>query len=169
MMRPTVALPPVMLVWVDTGRSWWIARAARERALLSGLAVVFAVFIAVTLVWNPIRAAREAAKADIRIYDALAMRLAAAGPNLSTARAVARGGSPQATVANMAGESALQISQIEQQGARTEVTLAAADFVRLVQWLDRLEREAGLTVADIELERLTVPGTVDARISLVRR
>jgi type II secretory pathway component PulM len=59
-----------------------------------------------------------------------------------------------------ASESALQIRQIEQQGELTRVVLEAVDFNRLVQWLDRLERDAGVTVAAGRIERQTAPGEV---------
>lgn len=169
-MRPALRLPPSTERLIVQGRTWWDGRAPREQALLLCLATLVVLSLAIVGFVKPVQQARTTAIADIAMYDALAARLRAAGPGLTppTGRTV-RSGPLQTLVTATAGESGLQIRQIEQQGAATAVALDGADFVRLVQWLERLDREANVSVTSARLERQTVPGTVNARLSLVRR
>lgn len=162
-------LPPSVTVWVVRSRTWWDERQARERVLIAGLAAVLTVFVILNVFWRPVHQARQNAITEIRLYDALAVRLKAAGPTLRAPIGTGPVGPPQAIVTSTAGEAALAIRQIEQQGTQTRVVLDGADFVKLVQWLERLEREAGLSVADAELERQAAPGVVNARLALVKR
>ncbi len=149
-------MPPTIVLWVGRGRTWWEERQARERLLLAGLAALLAIFLILNVFWRPVYTARQNALTEIRLYDALAVRLRAAGPTLRAPTGAVQGGTPQAVVTATAGEASLAIRQIEQQGAETRVVLDGVDFVRLVQWLERLERQ-------------TAPGVVNARVSLVRR
>lgn len=168
-MRP-IGLPPFAEGLIRDGRTWWEARALREQALLLCLAttLVLAAFIGGFV--TPLQAVRAEARSEIRLYDSLAIRLRAAGPELNAqATRAARTGSVQAIASSTAGELALSIRQIEQQGAVTNVTLSAVDFTRLMRWLDRLDQEAGITVTSARIERQTLPGVVNARLSLVRR
>lgn len=169
-MRPSIALPPSVDLLIARGRTWWEARAPREQALLLSLATILLLSIAIGGFLRPLQETRAAARAEIRLYDDLAARMRAAGPSLrAPTTSTARSASVQVIVTTTAGESALQIRQIEQQGAVTNVVLDAVDFTRLVQWLDRLDRDAGVTVAVARIERQTLPGVVNARLSLVRR
>ncbi len=169
-MMPRVALPPSVDLWIGRARAFRDGRSGRERALLSGLASVLVLCLVFTVVLRPLINARETARGEIRLYDSLAVRLRAAGPDLRVpATGAARPATVQAIVTTTAGESALQIRQIEQEGPVTHVVLEAVDFTRLVQWLDRLERDSGLTVASARIERQIAPGVVNARLTLVRR
>ena len=169
-MRPVVTLPAFIGPWITRGRAWWDDRAPRERALLLGLAALVLLWAGLVGVVEPLQQARAAAQSEIRLYAELATRLRAAGPGLRTpAASTIRSQPVQMIVTMTAGESALQIRQIEQQGAVTSVVLESVDFNRLVQWLDRLDRDAGVTVAAGRIERQTLPGVVTARLSLVRR
>ena len=167
-MMDRITLPPAVEVWTVRGRSWWDERAPRERLLLSGLLAVLVLAIAVQGVWRPVSDARRAARQEIRIYDDLATRLRAAGPNLKPATGAPRTGSLPAVLTTTAGESALAIRQIEQQGAVTVIALDGVNFNALIAWLDRLQREQGVSVSRAELERQTAPGVVNARLSMVR-
>jgi|APLak6261689370_1056187.scaffolds.fasta_scaffold07377_2 general secretion pathway protein M len=169
-MRPAIALPPFAEGLIRDGRTWWEARAPREQALLLCLAAILVLAVAIGGFVKPLQAVRAEARSDIRLYDSLAVRLRAAGPELNAeATRAARTGSVQAIVSTTAGELALEIRQIEQRGAVTNVTLSAVEFTRLMRWLDRLDREAGITVTSARIERQTLPGVVNARLSLVRQ
>ncbi len=169
-MMARVALPPSVDLWMGRGRTFWDGRSGRERTLLSGLASVLALCLVVMVVLRPLMNARETARGEIQLYDSLAARLRAAGPDLKApATGAARSATVQSIVTTTAGESALQIRQIEPEGPVTHVVLEAVDFTRLVQWLDRLERDFGLTAASARIERQIAPGVVNARLSLVRR
>ena len=169
-MRSAVTLPAFVRPLISRGRTWWEDRAPRERALLLVLATILFLWGAWAGVWHPLQQARTAAQSEIRLYTELATRLRTAGPALQTpAAAPIRSQPVQMIVTITASESALQIRQIEQQGEVTRVVLETVDFNRLVQWLDRLDRDAGVTVAGGRIERQTLPGVVTARLSLVRQ
>jgi len=169
-MRPAIALPPFAEGLIRDGRTWWEARAPREQALLLCLATVLILAAVIGGFVKPLQAVRAEARADIRLYDSLAVRLRAAGSDLNAqATRAARTGSVQAIASTTAGELALQIRQIEQQGAVTNVVFSDVDFTRLMRWLDRLDQEAGITVTSARIERQPLPGVVNARLSLVRQ
>ena len=169
-MRSAFTLPAFVGSLISQGRTWWEDRAPRERSLLLVLATILFLWGAWAGVWHPLQQARTAAQSEIRLYTELATRLRTAGPALQTPAAGPIRSQPvQMIVTITASESALQIRQIEQQGEVTRVVLETVDFNRLVQWLDRLDRDAGVTVAAGRIERQTLPGVVTARLSLVRQ
>jgi len=159
-------LPLPAIAPLRSGMARWIdARSPRERGLLAGLALVAAVALFVTLVWRPIEAAHAAALADIDRYDRIAARLRGAGPDVAR-MAVARAGTPSTTITESAAKAGLTIQRIEPQGANIGVTLDTAGFDALVGWLAGLERDAGMRVVDIKLERRPDPGVVSAQVTL---
>lgn len=168
MTMASLTVPPSVEVWLVRSRSWWSTRQPRERMLMTGLVVLIGVFLFVNGVWGPLRDARRTAHQDIRVYDDLASRLRAAGPTLRSPSTAIRSGSIQAVVTLTAGESALAIRQIEQEGAATTVVLDGVNFAALIAWLDRLERDQGISVTRAAIERQIAPGVVNARLSLVR-
>ena len=169
-MRSVVALPAIVGTLISRGRTWWEDRAPREQALLLVLAATGLLWGALVGVVQPLQQARAAARSEIRLYGELATRLRAAGPELKAPAAIPIRSQPVPMIVTLtASESALRIRQIEQQGAVTSVILDGVDFTRLVQWLDRLERDAGVTVAEGRIERQTMPGIVNARLSLMRQ
>jgi general secretion pathway protein M len=149
-----------------SGMARWIdARTPRERWLLAALAGVAAIALYATLVWRPIDAARRAALADIDRYGRIAAQLRVAGPNVAR-MAAARAGTPSTTITESAAKAGLTIQRIEPQGANIGVTLDAAGFDALVGWLAGLERDAGMRVIDVKLERRPDPGIVSAHVTL---
>ncbi len=169
-MRSVVPLPAIVGPLISRGRTWWQDRAPREQLLLLVLAATGLLWGGLVGVVEPLQQARAAAQSEIRLYGELATRLRAAGPELKApAASTIRSQPVQMIVTLTASESALRIRQIEQHGAMTSVVLDSVDFNRLIQWLDRLERDAGVTVAEGRIERQTMPGMVNARLSLIRQ
>lgn len=144
---------------------WLDARSPRERAMLLALLGVAAIALFFTLVWQPIDLARKTAIADIRRYDILSARLRVAGPDAARL-AAARTGTPSTLVTDSAAKAGLTIQRIEPEGANIGVTFDAVGFDALVGWLAGLERDAGLKVRDIKLERRPDPGIVSAQVTL---
>jgi len=151
---------------VRSGLARWIeGRSPRERWLFAGLAAVVVVAAYVTLVWQPIAAARVKAIGDIARYDALAVRLRNAGPDVARI-AANRASAPSTIVTESASRAGLTIQRIEPQGANIDVTLEGAGFDNLILWLAALEHDAGLRAVSVKLERRPDPGIVDAQITL---
>ncbi len=149
----------------DGAQRWLAQRTVRERRLLAALAAVVAAALLWALVWQPLARAHAKAAADIHAYDALIAQLRVAGPDVARVAATRRVSA--ATVINdSASRTGLTIRRLEPQGARTEVTLEEVPFDKLTEWLAGLERDAGLTVAAIKIERRPAPGVVTVQLTL---
>ena len=155
-------------VWIVRGRSWWSERQPRERILILGLAILLTLAVIVNGVVRPLIDARREAQAEIALYDALEVRLRAAGPNLRPPTSAISGGSLQTVATMTASEAALPIREISEQGETTLVSLDNVAFTALMTWVDRLEREQGVVVTQADVERQTAPGVVNARLTLTR-
>lgn len=155
-------------VWIVRGRSWWSERQPRERLLLCGLAVLLALAVIINGIARPLIEVRREARAEIALFDALEVRLRAAGPNLRPPTSTIAGGSLQTVATMTAAEAALPIREIAEQGETTVVAFDSVNFVALMTWIDRLEREQGVMAQSAEIERQTAPGIVNARLTLAR-
>jgi len=143
----------------------WSGRSPREQALLAGLAAVSLVALYLVLIYAPLQTVRAEAVRDIRTYQALKAQLRVAGPTL-TAGALAARGPTSAVITASAGEFGLNIRRLDPDGERIRVVLEDVPFDGLVRWLDRLERDRGLRVVDLRVERRPAPGTVNAQATL---
>ncbi|WP_395651063.1 type II secretion system protein GspM, partial [Brevundimonas sp.] len=99
-------------VWIVRGRSWWSERQPRERLLLCGLAVLLALAVIINGIARPLIEVRREARAEIALFDALEVRLRAAGPNLRPPTSTIAGGSLQTVATMTAAEAALPIREI---------------------------------------------------------
>lgn len=160
------ALPLAGFAPLRSGMARWIdARTLRERWLLGMLAGIAALALYTTLVWRPMAAVRVAALAEIESNDRIVARLRVAGPDVARI-AAARMGTPSTLITESAAKAGLTIQRIEPHGTTIAVSLDAASFDVLVRWLAAIERDAGLRVTDIKLERRPDPGIVSAQLTL---
>lgn len=155
----------------------WTALSERDRRVLGGGGLALAAILAWLLVWEPLaqaRTARETALADAR---AVATQLETIAAELQRG-APARGGAVQG-----AGQSLLAVvdqsrkassiqrppSRLQPEGDTTvRVWLEGVPFDALVRWLNDLQVRYGVRVDSVDLERKGAPGTVDARLTLMR-
>lgn len=145
---------------------WFNGRAAREQVLIligGATALVYGGFVGV---WHPLSALRAAALADISRFEAIAARVSAAGPNLSSVGENGAGQPSATLITDSATAVGLVIRRLEPEGERTRIEIEEADFTVLVDWLSLLEQDHSLRVATIELDRRPAPGLVSARISV---
>ena len=148
--------------------AWFDERSRRERALLGVLAVVLTLALLVQLVWRPLIVARDTARADIARYDRIAAQLRAAGPDVARV-AAARTGTLSTVVTERAAKAGLTIARIEPQGNQVAVSLDSVGFDAVVDWLAALDRDAGVIVVDLKVERRPDPGVVTAQVTLAER
>jgi general secretion pathway protein M len=147
---------------------WWNDRTSRERWLLGILAAVAIVVGLDRLVWHPLDAARTAALAEIARDDRIAVQLRVAGPDVARI-AAARTGTLSTLVTDRAAKAGLTIARIEPQGANVAVSLDGVGFDALIDWLAALDRDAGVTVVDLKVDRRPDPGVVTAQVTLTER
>lgn len=143
---------------------WWGARTPRERRLLIALSGTAVLVLLIAGIYRPLSDARARAVADIQTYEVLSAQLRIAGPELARLRAIDRSASPT-LVTSSASSFGLTLSRVEPGEGGVRVSLQAADFTRLMQWLVQLESTSTLRVSEIRIDRQSA-GLVNARIGL---
>lgn len=159
-----------------TLRARWAALAARERRVLGGGGLALAAILAWLLVWEPVssaRAARESSLADARALAAQ-LEVLAAEVQRGAPRTGAMAGANQSllsVVDQSRKASALQKppSRLQPEGDTTvRIWLEDVPYDALIRWLNDLQSRYGVRVDSADIERKTAPGTVDARLTLMR-
>lgn len=146
--------------------SWWSGRSARERVLLLGMATALGLYLVVVGIAQPLLAARAETRAAIGRYDAGLAQLAAL-PETGTAPAAPALDRPvTAIVTETAPDFDLAIRQIEPEGSGARLAIEDAGFAEIILWIESLEREHGLRLIAIEMDRRPEPGIVSARLTL---
>ncbi|WP_111557257.1 type II secretion system protein GspM [Paracoccus sediminilitoris] len=137
---------------------WLMERTPRERWLLGMGAAMVLVWVAITLIWQPVQSRRQDARQQIAFYDrALAALQSSDAPAAPVdARAL------NAIVTEAAASFDLTIRRLEPAGERIRVTLDDAAFQTLVLWLEAMDRDSGLRATELDLSRRPAPGTVNA-------
>lgn len=124
------------------------------RAILSTVGILVAALAYGTLVWQPIAAARAAAA------TALTRAKADAAP--------APTGDPARAITAAAARARLTIRSIAPRGEGTRVVVEDAPFDRALDWLARLDRDAGLRASRVAIARRPQPGRVSVDVTLER-
>ena len=147
---------------------WWARRSLRERWLLAGLAGAAAAYLAVAVVAQPLLAARAAALAAIAGHDRALAQLAALPAEAAPPAPRSTGLPVTAVLTETAPEFELAIRRIEPEGAGARLVLDDADFAGVLLWIEELERDHGLRLTAVEMDRRPEPGVVAARMSFER-
>ena len=154
-------------------RAFWEGLAPRDRRVLLvgiGALVLIAAWL---LVWEPLRAARDAAR----------VRTVAASNDLAYLRAVVPQLRDSAVPAARDGRSLLALVDATARGsdvgdallrvepvsaAQVRVYFEGAGFDALVDWLGSLQAGQGVSIGDFSASRAAGVGRVDARVVLER-
>ena len=157
-------------------RAWWMARPARERAVLGVGGALVALMLAWALVWYPIAKAR--ATLDTRVerqrQDLAWMRQHLAAAQEAHAQGVRghadRQGKSLLALADVSardGGLAGALKRVEPSGGNSvRVSFEIANFDQLMAWLDALTRDYGVTVSDFSADKVEGLGLVNARVTL---
>lgn len=143
-------------------------RTPRERLLLGAMAAVAALAFVYLGIWQPLQNARNGYEAAIARQDALKARIAALGSDAAPAPVISDPRPPAVIVSEAAASAALAIRRLEPAEDRVRVVLEDADFGAVLVWLDALDRDTGLKVAEIDITRRPEPGTVSTTLMLRR-
>ncbi|WP_188054564.1 type II secretion system protein GspM [Sphingosinithalassobacter sp. CS137] len=109
---------------------WWSGLSQRERLLLSVMAVLLFLAVAVFGVVKPLQAARAQALADIRTYETLNARIRAAGGTLGATAAPQRNGPPLQIVTDSAPSFGLAVTATPTaEGVRAEIADGSYDSI----------------------------------------
>ena len=151
----------------------WERASPRERAMIVGAAVVVALAVLWTWVWQPINADIARLQRDLpRAHSVLATARAQANALAALQRtsASAKSTDPRAAVERVLAERGLRpaVTALDVQDGRVRLTFAAVRFDALVALLDALARTDGLRAVDAVLAARVEPGTVRAELTLAR-
>jgi general secretion pathway protein M len=155
-------------------KSWFLGLAPRERMLVAGAAVVVVLLLAYLLVVEPLQQRRAMLERGVIAQRELLTWMRDAVVPLrgnTTAPPDSRGESLFAVVDRSARATvlagALQRVQPEGQG-NVRVWFEDAPFDDLVRWTAALQREHGVSVNTLSVERTDSAGLVNARVTLER-
>lgn len=157
-MNPAAILTPF--------RHRWIRLSGRERVLIGLAALVLAAY-GLSLAARPLLDARAEARSRIATYERMQARLVTLGDNAPVAVASSPDEPVAAIVTDTVTGYGLVIRRIETDQTATRVELEDAGFAEIVLWIEELERQHGLRVVGVEMERRSA-GTVGARLAVQR-
>ncbi|PTU31929.1 hypothetical protein CJD38_04390 [Stenotrophobium rhamnosiphilum] len=158
-------------------QDWFRTLAPRERLLVSVGGVVIAITILYLGIWEPLSKAHDKRETDLAASQALAQRLEVIASTVQKAQAngggpvINNGASLLSTVdqASKSGTLGKPLSRIQPEGdSEVKVWVDAVNFEALVRWISELESRNGISIKTADVEKSTLPGTVNARLSLVR-
>ena len=150
-------------------QDWFMQRSPRERLHLGLLASCALVWIAVAVIWQPLRQHRAALENRIALYDAGLTALQNPAFNARTGAAAIIDNRPVPVIlTESAAISQLAIRRLESEGAGARVVLEDASFEQVILWLETLKREHGLNVSALEMTRKPAPGVVSTTFALER-
>jgi len=155
-------------------KQYWANLQPRERHTLLGGGIVLALILVYALVVDPFQqalaglqqsvATQEETLAWMRQASAEIKQLRAATPG---ARSVS-GQSLMSLIDASARSTGLSgaIKQIRPEGQGVKVRLEEVVFDDMLRWLDQLQRNHGVSLGSLVMERLAQPGRVNASVSL---
>ncbi|WP_170311872.1 type II secretion system protein GspM [Sulfitobacter sabulilitoris] len=139
----------------------------RERLLVGVALPVLAGAALFHFAWLPVQSGRAALRADIVETKTIRALLDATPQGAPTVQAARRDLPPVTTRVTRSAEAAnLSLSRLEPEGDLLRVSVDTAPFVAVVDWLMTLERDQGLRIAAVEMDRRPEPGTVSLRLTL---
>lgn len=158
-------------------QEWFRSLAPRERLLVGVGGVVVAITILYLGIWEPLSKAHSKREQDLAASQALAQRLEVIAAAVQKAQAngggaaINTGASLLSTVDQVSKNGTLgkPLTRIQPEGDHeVKVWIDGVSFDALVRWISELEGRYGIGIQTADLDRDTLPGQVNARLSLVR-
>ena len=166
------------LAWIEPWKArfapWksrWNALGARERRVVSALAVFLGVVLFYLLIWSPVQGGLARSQARLASVQAELAQVREQAALVESLRAAPRAEAPAdagTAVQQAAERNGLreQVKRVDADGPRSvRVQIEAATFPALMSLLVELQRN-GLRIENATLERNARPGTVNARLLL---
>lgn len=153
-------------------KAWWLALQERERRVLLAAAALLIGLAWWSLLLQPLTAARESTRAAVARLQAANANAAHQVDAILVARNLAAPRAVQslfALVDSSARSAGLMSAQtrVEPLGEdRVRVTMDAVSFNQLTAWLEQLDRDEGVDIAEWSVDRGLAPGVVNAAMTL---
>lgn len=158
-------------------QEWFRSLAPRERLLVSVGGVVVTITVLYLGIWEPLSKAHSKREMDLAAAQALAQRLEVIAGSVQ--RAQGAGGVVVDTSASLlstvdqvskSGTLGKPLTRIQPEGDHeVKIWIDEVSFEALVRWISELEGKYGISIQTADLDRGTLPGQVNARLSLVRQ
>lgn len=159
---------------LDELKTWYFSLQERERLMVTLGAAFLAVMLVYAVLLHPYLASRKALQDDVQRQQALLTWMRPAALQIQSLRGQQPSGLPAgqsmlAVVDRSAGDAgfggALKQVQTNSDGS-VHVQMQAAGFDSLMRWLGDLHRQYGISVRDLNAQRSSTPGSVDASLTL---
>lgn len=157
-------------------QEWFRSLAPRERLLVSVGGVVVAITVLYLGIWEPLSKAHSKREMDLAAAQGLAQRLEVIAATVQKSQV--SGGAAIDTAASLlstvdqvskTGTLGKPLTRIQPEGDHeVKVWIDGVSFEALVRWISELEGHYGISIQTADLDRDTLPGQVNARLSLVR-
>ena len=145
--------------------AWWVARSARERAVIGWAGAAIAVLLVFVLAWLPLERARGRIAAELPALRASAAEMRAQAAEVQALRALPPRGEASVPLATLVAAGNLtqglpgaRVTLLD--GKRARLAVDDASWTRLVEWLAATQATHGLAVAEAKVEALAAAGRV---------
>ena len=161
---------------MDKFKTWYLQLQTREQRMLAAGAAALVLLLLYALVWRPLTTRQQTLRVTVKEQQATAQWMQQAAREVAQLRAgrpnagkVPAGQSLLALVDQSAKNSQLgpAMKRVEPEGQTgVRVWFEQANFDDLVVWLEALQRDYGVHVTTLVVERQEAVGQVNARVGL---
>lgn len=141
---------------------WWRSLRSSEQQILKLAAVVLALGLFMTLIWQPMHQQLAGNQAQAQAARAQLQWLTQQMPLLSTAKA-GTGGSLNDKVAQSSRLFGISVSRMQPKNDQLDLLLADVPFEQLLRWLQVLQQEHGVRLVTLEITETEQAGLVRVR------
>ncbi|WP_206999880.1 type II secretion system protein GspM [Trinickia mobilis] len=151
--------------------TFWDARSAREKTLVTWGGTVLAVAIAYSVLWAPAQAGRAHLRETLPEMQRKVAMMTAQANEARTLAIAAQGVAPtgvalKGALAASLTEHGLNPTQVGMAGNAVEIQLKNASFPTWTMWLDDVRKQYKVQVSEAHISALKTDGQVDLTASL---
>ncbi len=141
---------------------WWRGLRASEQQILRVAAVVLALGLFMTLVWQPLHQQLASSQAQAKAASAQLQWLSQQMPLLASSQ-VATGGSLNDKIAQTSRLFGINVSRMQPKNDQLDLMLEDVPFEQLLRWLQTLQQEQGVALVMLEITEAEQAGVVRVR------
>jgi general secretion pathway protein M len=156
-------------------KEWFTSLAPRERAMVSIAAVVVALALVYAVAWGPLASSVSRLQQSVEEQQVLKQWMQESAAEVNRLRGVAGASDDHRSLLAVVDQTSKQsqlgpaVKRIEPDGQDlVRVSLEQASFDDMVTWLGNLQRNFGVSIADVSIDRQADSGRVNARLTLKR-
>ena len=158
---------------LDTLNQWYSSLPGRDQKLLIATIIFLLITLFYLMVWEPIHQGRDQQQQKLKSQQDIYSWMQSASKEVTTlkrsgTRKVSNNQPIALILENSAKVSGLKkhINKIESSGkSGARVKIDSASFDQLLVWLNRLEKQHGVSITTANIERNIEAGTISARLS----